>query len=226
MKNAISSLAFLLFASCGIECSAQTVSGQIDGYDYVDLGLSVKWATFNVGATQPTELGNYFAWGEVAQKDSSYNWSTYKWCEGSFDSITRYCVKRKLGKRDKYTQLIPADDAATANWGAKWRMPSILELQELVDNCKWDWTSNYKGSGTAGSIGTSKINGNTIFLPAAGFREDTMVGGLGVRGQYMSNQIADFGNCDVHYIWFGDSSIETDDNIQRQIGNSVRAVTK
>ncbi len=224
MKNIIFSLATLGLAFCGFDSVAQTVSGQVGGYDYVDLGLDVNWATYNVGATKPTEYGGYFAWGETEPKED-YSWATYKWCEGSFDSITRYCIKRKLGKRDKYTELIPKDDAATVNLGEAWRMPTFAELQALVEHCNWEWTKDYEGSGVSGLIGISKSNGNTIFLPAAGFRDGVEFGGVGLRGQYVAKQISELGNCDVFYIWFRDTSIEEDDNIERYIGNSIRAVT-
>lgn len=95
----------------------------------VDLGLSVKWAPWNVGATSAGEAGAYFAWGEITAK-SEYEWSTYKWTEDGGDTFTKYTTDGK-------TTLDSEDDAATANWGGKWRMPTLAELQELSDNCTW-----------------------------------------------------------------------------------------
>lgn len=224
MKTIGYPLAMLACLAFSFNSSAQTVSGQIDGYDYVDLGLGVKWATYNVGGEKPTDFGGYFAWGETETK-TSYTWENYKWCNGSFNSLTRYCTIKKMGKRDKTTELIPNDDAATTNWSPAWRMPSADELQALVDSCKWEWTNNYNKSGVAGSVGTSKINGNTIFLPAAGFFEGDSVKNVGVRGQYISNKIADYDKFEVFNLWFGNTSIEND-FIGRQYGNSIRAVTK
>lgn len=224
MKKTRYTLATLACLACSLNGTAQTVSGQVAGYDYVDLGLSVKWATYNVGATKPTETGNFFAWGETEPKEK-YSWENYKWCNGTFNSLTRYCLIKKMGERDKTTELIPKDDAATANWGPAWRMPSAEELQALVDSCKWEWTNNYNKSGVAGSVGTSKINGNTIFLPAGGFFDGDSLKSAGARGQYISNKIADYDNYEVFDLWFGNTSIEND-FIGRQYGNNVRAVTK
>ena len=92
------------------------------GHEYVDLGLSVKWATCNVGASKPEEYGDYFAWGETQPK-SNYDWNTYKWCNGSNDTQTKYNTKSNYGTVDNKTTLDLSDDAACANWGGNWRMP-------------------------------------------------------------------------------------------------------
>ena len=132
-------------------------------HEYVDLGLSVKWATCNVGATKPEEYGDYFAWGETQPK-STYNWSTYKYCNGSSTSLTKYCTNSSYGTVDNKTILEAADDAARANWGGSWRMPTDAELTELREQCTWTWTTQ---NGVNGYKVTSKSNGNSIFLPAA-----------------------------------------------------------
>ena len=148
------------------------------GHEYVDLGLSVKWATCNVGATTPDGLGDYFAWGEVEPKDY-YGWSTYKY--GSDENqLTKYCFKSdygtfgKDGFVDLRSVLWPEDDAASVNWGGKWRTPTAEEIDELYNNCTWTWTTQ---NNMAGYLVTSKIKGYTdrsIFLPAAGIGyEDT-----------------------------------------------------
>ncbi len=138
-------------------------------YAYVDLGLpsGLKWAACNVGATTPEGYGGYFAWGETETK-GDYTWDTYKWCNGSSSTMTKYCVNSKFGTVDNKTTLEPEDDAAHVNWGGAWCMPTDAECQELIDNCTWTWTSDYNGTGVAGRIGTSNINGKSIFLPAAG----------------------------------------------------------
>ena len=137
-------------------------------YAVVDLGLpsGLKWAACNVGATKPEEYGNYYAWGETEVK-TTYSWATYKWCNGSNTTLTKYNTDSDYGTVDNKTQLELADDAARANWGGAWRMPTDAEWTELRENCEWTWTDDYNGTGVKGRIVTSNINGNSIFLPAA-----------------------------------------------------------
>ena len=136
-------------------------------YEAVDLGLSVKWASCNVGATSPEEYGDYYAWGETEVK-TNYSWSTYIWCNGGYDSQTKYCTSSDYGTVDNKVTLEPKDDVARVKWGGSWRMPTFDEIQELCDCCTWKWTSvngvnGYKVTGT---------NGNSIFLPAAGIQNN------------------------------------------------------
>lgn len=140
-------------------------------YEYVDLGLpsGTLWATFNVGATKPEGFGDYFAWGETAPK-ATYNWETYKHCNGAPDQLIKYCRKSKSGYKgftDRLFVLQPSDDAATANWGKEWRMPIDEEWNELFENTSSIWTTL---NGVKGMIFTAR-NGNKLFLPAAGNRE-------------------------------------------------------
>ncbi|MCD8287115.1 MAG: DUF5640 domain-containing protein [Clostridia bacterium] len=127
-------------------------SRYINGHEYVDLGLSVKWATCNVGANSPSDYGNHYAWGEITPK-SSYTEENCKTSGKNLGSIAGN----------------PNYDAARANWGGTWRLPTEEEIDELIDNCQWEWTTIGEHSGY--KI-TSK-NGNSIFLPAAGYREDS-----------------------------------------------------
>ncbi len=157
--------------------------GSINGHNWIDLGLSVKWATCNVGATVPEEYGGYYAWGEIEEK-SFYGWSTYKWCNGSKESITKYCTDSSFGIVDNKTVLI--DDVAHVKWGGTWRMPTIEEQKELLNNCTWTWTTQ---NGVKGYKVTSKTNGNSIFLPAAGYRYGTEVYGRGSDGYYWSSSL-------------------------------------
>lgn len=138
--------------------------------EYVDLGLSVKWATFNVGALSPEELGDSFAWGETVPKES-YTSNNYKW--GSYNKYSKYCPAEKPGywggegEPDNKTILDLEDDAAHVQWGDKWRIPTKDEMQELIDNCTWSWTTK---NGIDGYLVTSNISGyteNSIFLPYA-----------------------------------------------------------
>ena len=154
-------------------------------HEYVDLGLSVKWATCNVGATKPEEYGDYFAWGETTTK-STYNWSTYKWCNGSSSTMTKYNTNSSYGTVDNKTQLELSDDAARANWGGSWRMPTKAEQDELCNNCTWTWTTQ---NGVNGYKVTSKSNGNSIFLPAAGDHYVSSFDGAGSYGSYWSSSL-------------------------------------
>ena len=136
--------------------------------EYVDLGLSVKWATFNLGASAPEEYGDYFAWGETEPK-AKYGWAQYKWGNGENKALTKYCNKAAYGEdgfTDNLTQLLPEDDAAHVNWGGNWRMPTAAEFDELINSCTIEKSTV---NGVNGYLLTSKINGNSIFLPIAGY---------------------------------------------------------
>lgn len=170
-------------ASITASCLGKNVSCKItinaEPYEYVDLGLSVKWATCNVGASQPEEYGYYYQWGDIEQSDHYY-WDEYKYClydvwwPFNDDFLTKYCNDSKYGKRkykDDITVLEPEDDVAHARWGADWRMPTDAEFEELIDNCTWTWTEE---NGVGGYRITSNITGYTdrsVFLPAAGAYE-------------------------------------------------------
>ena len=197
-------------------------TGSENGHEYVDLGLSVKWATCNVGATKPEEYGDYFAWGETQPK-STYKWSTYKYCNGSYKTLTKYCTDSYYGTGDNKTQLQLSDDAARANWGGSWRMPTDAELTELREQCTWTWTTQ---NGVKGYKVTSKKSGYTnksIFLPAAGYRYDSSLGYAGSDGEYWSSSLW-AGSPD--YAWELDLSSDgvSRDNGARYCGRSVRPV--
>lgn len=145
--------------------------------EYVDLGLSVKWATFNVGATSPEEYGDYFAWAETTPK-SDYTWKTYKYCNGSGSSLTKYCKYNTYGYngyRDFLSSLDISDDAANVNWGDKWKIPSYHDWCELMnsDNCTWEWTSINGINGYKIQSKIAEYKDNWIFIPAAGCRNYT-----------------------------------------------------
>ena len=159
--------------------------------EYVDLGLSVKWAKCNLGASKPSDYGDYFAWGETEPK-TNYTWGTYKW-----KYITKYTYADDHTKciwydadgnfiGDNKTTLEAADDAATANLGSPWYMPTGDEIQELIDNCTWTWTTQ---DGVKGYEVKSKKNGNSIFLPAAGRRTRSELKVAGSEGFYWSSSL-------------------------------------
>ena len=163
-----------------------TSQGRANGHEYVDLGLSVKWATCNVGANKPEDYGDYFAWGETTTK-GIYKWSTYEYCNGSSFTLTKYNTKSSIGSRDNKRTLELGDDAAHVNWGGSWRMPTYAEWTELREQCTWTWTTQ---NGTKGYKVTSKSNGNSIFLPAAGYRYDSSLLCAGSSGSYWSSSLS------------------------------------
>ena len=194
-----------------------------NGHVYVDLGLSVKWATCNVGATTPEEYGDYFAWGETSTKTIyKYNWSNYKWRNSSDDRMTKYCTESHYGVVDNKTTLELKDDAARVNWGGKWRMPTKAEYDELksTSNCTWTWTTR---NGVKGYKVTSKVNGNFIFLPAAGFRNNGNLKHAGSRGHYWSILLNTVGSLSAYCVDFDSGSVGWGAGY-RYYGYSVRAV--
>ena len=156
-----------------------------NGHAWVDLGAGLKWATCNVGAENPDDYGYYLAWGESAPKED-YSKKTY--FDQDPNSIYLSFIKYTHSTK---TVLDPEDDAATVNWGAPWRMPTIEELQWLIDNCTWERKTTAHGYAHGGALLTSKINGNSIFLPGAGVRTTTFEpSGLGEWGYYWSSNLS------------------------------------
>ncbi len=186
------------------EAQAMRATGTINGHEYVDLGLSVKWARCNVGASSPSDYGNYYAWGEIRTK-SEYTEN---------NSVTYGRRKRSIAGNSQY-------DAARANWGGTWRLPTTSEIYELISKCTRVWTtmngkSGYKVTGP---------NGNSIFLPAAGYGDGTSLYYAGSDGYYWSATPSegdtgsayylDFGSGHFGWGWYG-----------RGRGRSVRPVSK
>lgn len=192
-------------------------TGTINGYDYVDLGLSVKWAMKNVGADSPSDYGDYFAWGETRKKDN-YTWET---CFDCLDSTGGSWGTYKIGGK---TSISPTSghDIARENWGGTWRMPTIAEFEELWEKCDWTWTSQ---DGHNGYLVTSKTNGNSIFLPAAGWRSDSYTYGAGVDGTYWSSTLCPAYSNHARFLFFG-SSYHFMSDFGRYRGHSVRPVTE
>ena len=204
--------------------SSSSVSGTENGHEWVDLGLpsGLKWATCNVGATKPEEYGNYYAWGEVEPKEV-YNWGTYKWCNGSSTTLTKYCTDSDYGTVDNKIILNPEDDAATINMGGSWRMPTKEEYQELIDESTWTWTDDYNGT-VVGLIGTSKTNGNHIFLPAAGVSNDNDFYYVGLIGNYHSSSVDINPSTDNYGLGFDGGLPFVGSSCDRCYGHSVRGV--
>lgn len=187
----------------------------------IDLGLSVKWASFNLGATRPEEYGDYFAWGDTEPKES-YSWETYKWCMGSNATITKYCSNLSFGYNgftDNKTVLDPEDDAAHVNLGGKWRMPTDAEWKELMENCTLTWTAQ---NGVTGRLVTAS-NGNSIFLPAAGGRTGTNLIFADFSGDYWSSSLSTDYPYYAWYFYFSSSAVQGG-SFDRYHGQSIRPV--
>ena len=191
----------------------------------VDLGLSVKWSSLNVGAVSPEEYGDYFAWGETETKEN-YNWSTYKWCNGSSTTLTKYnTFSSPFETVDNKTVLDPEDDVAHIKLGGKWRMPTDEEWTELRTQCTWTWTWIIQ-NGAKGYLVTSKKNGNSIFLPASGCRgysADLYAAGL--YGSYWSSSLWLGASELARSVSFDSGDVGGDTN-RRCYGLSVRPVTE
>ena len=181
----------VMMLSCGDDDEPDGGSKQKDNHEWVDLGLpsGTLWATTNVGASKPEEYGDYFAWGETKPKTSNYDWSTYKWCDGNLAGLTKYCTLSDFGYNglvDNKTELDPEDDAAYVNWGSKWRMPTKDQLDELRNECDWQWTTS---NGVNGYLVKSKKNSASLFLPAAGGLVDDELEEVGLNGIYWSRTL-------------------------------------
>ncbi|MCQ2204265.1 MAG: fibrobacter succinogenes major paralogous domain-containing protein [Bacteroidales bacterium] len=191
----------------------------------VDLGLSVRWANCNVGASSPEEFGSYFAWGETSTK-TTYDWSSYVLCAGSDTTITKYCtdVYYGNGTKDGLTTLSTANDVATIVKGSMWRMPTKEEINELITICTWTWTQKNDVYGYE----VKGPSGNSIFLPAAGYMIDGNVRYQGSYGHYWSNTLGDVSSSSAYAIFFSATQrqMTTDNNSSylRCQGFSVRAV--
>lgn len=197
--------------------------GRHKGHTFVDLGLSVKWATCNVGAASPEDYGDYYAWGETETK-STYSWwwstTTYKWCKGTSDTLTKYCTSSRYGTVDNKTVLDPEDDVAHVKWGGSWRMPTSTEIEELIKKCTWTWTAQ---SGIMGYKVTSKSNDNYIFLPAAGWYGNSSLGGVGANGNYWPASLDESSPDHAWYVYFNSSGVSRR-SLSRNFGYPVRPV--
>ena len=225
--------------------------GPAANYEYVDLGLSVKWATCNVGATKPEEYGDYFAWGETepyyeagyAQenpqahwkdgKTSGYTWTNYKFRTSGdlFSNVnfSKYNTSSSYGSVDNNTTLDLEDDVAHVQWGGTWRMPTKADWDNLQNKCTWKWygSANTEFNGVAGYKVTSNIEGYTdrfIFLPAAGCRSGTLLYNVGSYGHYWSSSLySDFPYL-AWKIYFDSSYVDASYYDNRFNGFSVRPV--
>ncbi len=192
-------------------------SKTINGHKFIDLGLpsGLLWAETNVGAETETEYGDYFAWGETVANKTDYSWDTYKYGDSSYN-ITKY------NSSDKKTTLDKKDDAAYVKWGrSSCRMPTSDEFEELLnsDNCTWTWTNGgYKVK--------SLSNGNSIFLPASGYRRGSNLSNQGSHGYYWSSTLNSSYRSSAYYLYFDSSNHFVNDINYRYNGFPVRPVAE
>ena len=220
-------VAALSFTACSSDDNDEEggSEGGSEGSSYVDLGLpsGTLWATCNIGASSPEDRGDFFAWGETKGYNSGktrFAWSTYKWCNGSYNSLTKYCNNGDWGYNgftDYKTKLELEDDAAYVNWGPAWRMPSYEQFQELIGYTTYEFT-------TLNDIGgykfTSKTNDKSIFLPTTGYRDDELTGW---RGHYWSCTLSQYEPDCAWRLYFDRGFIKTNES-DRRIGICVRPV--
>ncbi len=231
-----------------ISLSIVTVLTSCDEHDYVDLDLpsGTLWATCNIGASNPEDYGYFYSWGEVYPK-RDYDWSTYKWCNGTKNSLTKYCSKPNCGAVDYVYDLDDDDDAAIHEWGSKWKMPTQDQFRELYRECYWVWTNSYKGSNVSGFIVYKAKNANLkgvkvlkndvksvrysewddthIFFPAGGLCLEVGYGDFGRSGGYWSRSLCVPAPNGAFYLSLDDNSLGIRvDEMYRYIGYSVRPV--
>lgn len=198
----------------------------VDGHDFVDLGLSVLWATCNIGASNPEDFGDYYAWGETETK-TEYSYTNYKWSKGSGYSLTKYCNDSSYGNNnysDTKTTLDPDDDVAHVKWGGNWRMPSHAEIEELIKNCT---VEDVKVNGVEGIRFTSNIPGYTgrsVFLPGAGRRIDDGVYGVGNLVYYFSGSLYNEDPRNAYTLSFNYGARDYWDYESRSYGLPIRPV--
>ena len=222
-NTVVSSSANYNFIVTGNRTLVANFTSNSGSHAYVDLGLpsGLLWATCNVGADNPEDYGDYFAWGETQPKDT-YDWSTYQHCNGSANTLTKYCNNSSYGNNgftDNLTTLLPEDDAATANWGSDWRIPTKGEWQELYNNTTVTWTQQ---NGVNGRLFTA-TNGNSLFLPAAGYLDYHGHGGAGSYGYYWSSSLFTGNPCVAWRFDFHSGNYDMSSYL-RYYGQSVRAV--
>ena len=194
----------------------------------VDLGLRTKngkkiyWAACNLGAEHPWQYGNYYAWGETTPKTTKFSWTNYKYSNGQYN-VKKYCGNSQYGRKDNLTILQTSDDAATALRKNGWRMPTSQELSDLKNKCKWKWVSSYKGHKVNGYVVSG--NGNEIFLPAAGYKQEGS-NYEGSRGYYWTSSLYTIEPYLAFDLRFSQSNSgqSTNNYFRRYYGLSIRPV--
>lgn len=211
-------------ATCSVKVENKVPEGAVDlGIEMTRAdGTTYKlyWAACNLGAEKPEDYGDYYAWGETETKEK-YSWSTYKFGTSSSGPFSKYNTKESYGTVDNKTVLDSEDDVAHVTLGGNWRMPTDEEWTELRTKCTWTWTTQ---NGVNGRLVTAS-NGNSIFLPAAGYRLDTNLGSVGSGGYYWSSSLSTDSPYRAWYVGFGSGSVDRYNNY-RHYGQSVRPVSE
>lgn len=237
MKKSLKWQQFLLLLLMGTSLYALQACSESDGeielengnvlvndHEAVDLGLSVKWATCNLGSDTPEGSGNCYAWGETAVKNNC-SWSNYAWGNGGNNKLTKYCVDKSYGTVDNRLTLSSSDDPATKAWGKKWRTPTKDEIKELVQKCVWSsYGDGYEITGP---------NGKSITLPAAGYCDGSNVEDRGDNGYYWSSSLDASDNSRAYLLNFDERNSDPDNEwadpmarfASRYLGFAIRPVT-
>ena len=203
-----------------------------NGHEYVEIG-GLKWAPMNIGASQPSDYGLYFAWGDTqgytaeqvgyGEGQKYFGWEDYKYGNGT--SSPDATGMTKYNETDGLTTLEAVDDAAVANWGGSWRMPTNDEFQALGNAVNTTWTADYQGSGVAGLVCTDKKDSSkTLFFPAAGFCNDGSDRNVGNGGIYWSSSLFTVSMNNAYNLNFTSSNLLWSNASPRFVGCSVRPV--
>lgn len=202
-------------------------------YKLIDLGLpsGTLWMDRNIGATSPTDSGLYFAWGETqgyssdeVGKAKQFSWTDYKYCNGAYNTFTKYCTKSEFGINgytDNLVTLQTVDDAAYQFTNGKCRIPTKEQIQELIDNTTYEWTTQ---DGVNGGLFTSKTNGYSIFIPAAGLCYNGSVSNVSEHGGLWSSSLCEDYPNNAWKLFFGSGGVYYNDLNGRCYGRSVRGV--
>ncbi len=204
----------------------------------IDLGVGIKWASFNISTNAPADYGKYYSWGEIQTK-SFYAWDSYRWsADGTESNMTKY------NSVDNKNCLTSDDDVASHELGGSWRMPTAEEFDKLISCCYWQWLENYKDSGVKGYVvfkaknegDGGKRNVETIFasysldddvhifLPAAGYASKDALNDIGSNGNYWASSLFPSTSSSAYYIYFDSENIEAGECEKRYYGQSIRPV--
>lgn len=235
-KIILASAAMLALVSCNKDDSHPSSSKRLVSPEAVDMGLSVKWASCNVGASKPEDYGRCYQWAgsqDVTNTGIYLDWNNCPYHTGRNEETawTKYIPSDKSsywsgsGNPDNKTVLDPEDDVAHTNFGSKWRMPTQKEWEELAKNCKWTWTDDYNKTGVAGKIATSNITGKSIFLPATGLRYADKWDFKTTYGYYWSSSLSTDYPSYAYYTYVCYESVNWLNYSMRKYGYFVRPVS-
>lgn len=237
-KILLVSAAILALLSCSKENSQNSENAKRPVPELVDLGLSVKWGSFNLGASNPEEYGGYYQWAgttDVTNNSIMLDWENCPYHIGPYEACgwTKYIpLSYPLywsgpGNPDDKTILEPSDDAAQVKLGGKWRIPTYKEWTELLNNSTSEWTTL---EGVSGRRFTSKKNGNSIFLPAVGRRKGGLLEDYGTKGYYCSSSLTPLDPHEAYCLYFDANCVEIEEHpiydSYRYLGLPVRPVSK